>query len=301
MSKKLKYLTGQKFGRWTVLEYKGKNKDYRNIWLCKCDCDNNTERPVMERLLLNGTSTNCGCVRKEKIKNKLTTILINQKFGKLTVIDKAENIKTKTAWSCRCDCGNPDLIIVKSEYLKKGIVTDCGCEKEIITRSAENRFEIADDYVIGYTSKNEKFYFDLEDYEKVKQFVWYTNLNYIVANSDDGETIRLHRFVMNAENGDIVDHIRHEKNKINRDNRKSNLRFVQVHESMQNRTKFINNTSGVKGVYYRKKDNKWIPYINVNQKKKFLGRYNTLEEAAKVRKEAENKYYGEFNYREEEI
>lgn len=51
--------------------------------------------------------------------------LIGQRYGKLTVIAPAENIGSKTAWLCRCDCGKET--IVKTCYLRKGHVTSCGC------------------------------------------------------------------------------------------------------------------------------------------------------------------------------
>lgn len=52
-----------------------------------------------------------------------------------------------------------------------------------------------------------------------------------------------------------------------------------------------NNKSGFKGVYFNKSRNKWEAYINIHNRKISLGRYFTIEEAIKVRKEAENKYF----------
>ena len=58
MPRKPKDLTGQKFGRWTVLEYVGNGK-----WLCKCDCG--TERTVRANRLKSGASKSCGCLKDE--------------------------------------------------------------------------------------------------------------------------------------------------------------------------------------------------------------------------------------------
>lgn len=56
--------------------------------------------------------------------------LIGQKFGKLTVVGRAENDKNGRAkWICKCDCGNPDEIIIRSQHLIRGDTTSCGCEK----------------------------------------------------------------------------------------------------------------------------------------------------------------------------
>lgn len=56
--------------------------------------------------------------------------LTGQKFGRLTVIARAENhIQTngqrKTQWLCQCECGKK--IIIKASDLKSGHTRSCGC------------------------------------------------------------------------------------------------------------------------------------------------------------------------------
>ena len=51
--------------------------------------------------------------------------LTGLQYGKLTVITPAENIGSKMAWLCQCDCGKK--IIVKTCYLRNGHVSSCGC------------------------------------------------------------------------------------------------------------------------------------------------------------------------------
>ena len=55
--------------------------------------------------------------------------LTNQKFGKLLAISKAPKRNDKyTRWICQCDCGNQ--IEVRTDYLRNGHTTSCGCIKE---------------------------------------------------------------------------------------------------------------------------------------------------------------------------
>lgn len=54
--------------------------------------------------------------------------LTGQRFGKLTVLAPAENVGDRTAWLCRCDCGQETVAITK--YLRNGRGTSCGCDKE---------------------------------------------------------------------------------------------------------------------------------------------------------------------------
>ncbi len=63
----VKDLTGQRFGRWTVLEIQRikKNNKSRVFWLCRCDCGN--EKVVAGRTLNSGHSQSCGCLHKESL------------------------------------------------------------------------------------------------------------------------------------------------------------------------------------------------------------------------------------------
>ena len=54
--------------------------------------------------------------------------LTGQRFGKLTVLAPAENIGTRTAWLCRCDCGQET--VVTTLRLRDGRRTSCGCDNE---------------------------------------------------------------------------------------------------------------------------------------------------------------------------
>ncbi|MDE7219307.1 MAG: hypothetical protein K2O45_06780 [Oscillospiraceae bacterium] len=52
--------------------------------------------------------------------------LAGQRFGRLTVVRPAENIGSRTAWLCRCDCGGET--VVKTCHLRGGKCTSCGCK-----------------------------------------------------------------------------------------------------------------------------------------------------------------------------
>ena len=56
-------LTGQKFGRLTVVNRAGTGKDKQVLWLCKCDCGSNCI--VFASNLRKGHTKSCGCLQKE--------------------------------------------------------------------------------------------------------------------------------------------------------------------------------------------------------------------------------------------
>ena len=78
MKKKLKDLTGLKFGRLTVLEY-AYTKKSRAYWLCQCECGN--KKIIFGKDLRNGKIKSCGCLRKESILKAVTKH--NKRFTKL--------------------------------------------------------------------------------------------------------------------------------------------------------------------------------------------------------------------------
>jgi hypothetical protein len=53
---------------------------------------------------------------------------IGKKYGKLTVVERADNYKNGSAqWYCICDCGNPEKIKVRASSLRDGHTKSCGC------------------------------------------------------------------------------------------------------------------------------------------------------------------------------
>jgi hypothetical protein len=62
-------LTGQRFGRWLVLE-RAPNRGAKVQWLCRCECG--TERAVYSRHLRGGASRSCGCLTAEVSKARFT-------------------------------------------------------------------------------------------------------------------------------------------------------------------------------------------------------------------------------------
>lgn len=122
-------LTGQKFGRLTVLKDVGR-KNRQVLWLCKCDCGN--EIKIEAGRLKSGNTKSCGCYNKEKLSERMVD-LTGKKFGRLTVI-RLDHINKDTFFECLCDCGNKKII--RGYSLTMGDTTSCGCyQKEMASKS----------------------------------------------------------------------------------------------------------------------------------------------------------------------
>lgn len=124
---RVKDLSGQYFGKLTVIEMVGLNKHKRALWLCKCDCGNDCV--VTSQELVKGDTKSCGCLNKEAVSRANKKDIANKRFGKLVVIqedgkDSRGNIK----WECKCDCGN--IVTVSGALLRSGHTRSCGCLKK---------------------------------------------------------------------------------------------------------------------------------------------------------------------------
>ncbi|WP_089087502.1 alcohol dehydrogenase [Secundilactobacillus pentosiphilus] len=84
---RLKDLTGQRFGRLTVLQREGQSKNGNAKWLCKCDCGN--LRVVDGYGLRTGQTVSCGCYRREQArKNILNKPVLTQNIGNWHILEK---------------------------------------------------------------------------------------------------------------------------------------------------------------------------------------------------------------------
>ena len=174
-----------------------------------------------------------------------------------------------------------------TQMLRKGVIYDTRFEPSIIVE-CDSYAEI----IIKDIHNNEKcrVKISLDKISKVKEYRWrFGSKGYIEATINNTK-IRLHNIIMEPPEGYIVDHINRDK----LDNRNENLRLCLQIDNAKNLSKYKTNTSGVHGVSYNKKSNKWRTEIMCNGEKIYLGEYINLEDATKVRKEAEKKYFGEF-------
>lgn len=168
----------------------------------------------------------------------------------------------------------------------------------------QNKIIYQDSEIIKFLIESPKYgdkeiTIDTEDYDRVKNYRWFLNYQpkinkfYVIAHDykNNGRIVKLHRFILNLNNPNIeCDH----RFGDTFDNRKKVLRECDHFENMRNQKKQKTNTSGFKGVSWKKNLNKWFVQIRANNKVKYLGIYEDKIEAAKVYNEAALKYHGEF-------
>lgn len=151
-----------------------------------------------------------------------------------------------------------------------------------------------------------EIYIDTDDFDRVKHITWRAhpptcgrsidNTWYAFGGKWDKETKKwtqyaLHRYVMDVlDNNEIqIDHI--DLNGLN--NQKCNLRTATNTENARHKSLYKNNELGFTGV--RQLGNKYEARIRVDGKLITLGICDDIEEAKRLRLEAEKKYFGVFS------
>lgn len=218
--------------------------------------------------------------------------LTGKTFGKLTVVKKSKNRTPKgnIYWECYCEC-NPNYIFdVLGGSLRRNATKSCGKCGFNKKPKKKNRYEICDDYAIGYfNNTHNTFLVDLDDLKIVEQYNWYENDQGYCVTQKDRKNIRLHRLILDIHNhysSDIrVDHINHNR----LDNRKNNLRIVTNQQNSMNKKST--------GVHFDKKSRKWIGRIMFKRETIYKS-FETYAEAKDYRLFLEKEYFGEYAYKE---
>lgn len=133
-------ITGQKYGRLTVLRLAPRKAGDRVLWRCLCDCG--LETTAISSDLRCGNTQSCGCWKTETARslgikygplNSAKIDITGLRFGRLAVIaDVGRTPENTVIWLCRCDCGNETT--VRSSHLKSGHTISCGCRQRTVNR-----------------------------------------------------------------------------------------------------------------------------------------------------------------------
>lgn len=219
-------------------------------------------------------------------------IHVGDRFSRLLVLEKVPYNNRNCKWKCQCDCGTIKDIFPAG--LLNGETKSCGClQKELyILRKKYNDYDLSGEYGVGHSSNSEDlFYFDLEDYDLIKNHCWFVGKydGYVATNIPKmNKSLKMHRLVMGVADGEIVDH----KSRIRTDNRKENLRVVTPSQNSINSNISSYNSSGITGVSWNKEKCAWDSYLNINHNRIRLGRFNNKQNAIIARLQAELKYFG---------
>lgn len=126
---------------------------------------------------------------------------------------------------------------------------------------------------------------DDADFEWLDSFKWHADKSrntwyvkhskHVVGTKNKCKIIQMHRLIMKPKGSSVVDHI--DGNGLN--NQRKNLRVCTTIQNSWNKRKALNNTSGYRGISFRKSRQTWLVRIMKNGKEVFNKNFKTIEEA----------------------
>lgn len=208
----------------------------------------------------------------------LDKTIIGKQYGKLTVLDASSKRDSSgnILYKCECSCGN--ITYATSRHLKNGHKRSCGClQREIST----NRKKDLAGIVFGRLTV-------------IKYVKSINNKPIWLCKCVCGKELEVFAESLYSGNTQSCGCIAAEK--LEKERNKNNIESTNIaiiKNICKNGTSSITK-SGVKGVGWDKKRNKWRAYIMFQGKSYHLGYYTDKEKAIRSRKEAENKYFINF-------
>lgn len=194
--------------------------------------------------------------------------LIGKRFGRLTVINVFR--KNRKWCHCICDCGKEKD--ARLDCLVANKVLSCGCLiKESITTHGYSKHKLYEKYnrilfrCYNKSSKDFKYY-GARGISMCEE--WKNNPK---------------SFIEYCLNNGWKDNLTIDRIDVNGNYEPGNIRFVDLHVQCANQGLSVRNTSGYKGVHYRKDEKKYRSYIGVSDKLVHLGSYKTKKEALDAR------------------
>lgn len=121
---KLIDISGNKYGKLTVVSRNGRDSTGKTTWNCICECGNDSIAVGLN--LKNGNTKSCGC--NNHVRTNRFHDLSGLRFGRLIVSDISFSDKKHTHWVCKCDCGNDTTAI--GTHLIRSVRMSCGCMRK---------------------------------------------------------------------------------------------------------------------------------------------------------------------------
>lgn len=142
--------------------------------------------------------------------------------------------------------------------------------------------------IIASNNHNEQCIVSDNKWHDLSQYKWMINKTGYYRGTINGKNIIMHRYIMNAKDDEIIDHINHNRS----DNSNENLRIITASGNAHNKKKQKNTSSKYIGVHKHSK--KWRAIIYKNTIKNNIGNFVTEIEAAIAYNIKAKELYGEY-------
>lgn len=206
--------------------------------------------------------------------------ITNQRFGRLTAIKPLYPHKGHMLWLCKCDCGNEKE--VQRYRLLQGLVMSCGCMWKDSARSAgRTRF-------IDLTGKQFDNLTVIKQSGKAGRDILWECL------CSCGQTVIVRGKDLKSGNTQSCGCLQREKAQEQGKKHVDNLLDAMVEDTnlaQLNSKPTKRSKSGIRGVFWNKYDQRWTAILMFQGKRHYLGSFDSKDEAAMARAEAEERYF----------
>lgn len=206
--------------------------------------------------------------------------LTGRKFGRWTVIKEAGKSKSgDLKWKCDCDCGN--VRVVSSINLRRGLSKSCGCFKKERAKETSTTHGMVQTLI--YKVWNAMI--QRCSNPKSPNFKYYGGRGIKVCQ----EWLKFESFF--EDMGERPEGLTLERINNNGNYEPSNCKWATAEEQSRNRRIQKNNKTGVPGVFWYAKRQKYQVAIKANCKQIHIGYFASLQAAKIAREKAEQKYW----------
>ncbi len=203
--------------------------------------------------------------------------MIGKTIGHLTVEEKlSPDEQRRLRYRCRCDCGGE--IVLNTTQLRRGIPDHCSCQKKVM-RSDLTGQHIGKLIILGPSDKRGR-----RGKRTVPLWECRCECGEICYKATD--TLTNPDESMCAKCAD----------KVHTAKASANAGYTDSTQlcKIRDMTPSAANTSGVRGVYYEGKFDRWRAEIRFQKKRYYLGTYKRKEDAIKARQAAEDELFTPF-------
>lgn len=218
--------------------------------------------------------------------------LTGQRFGKLTAVFPVPDNAHRARWHCVCDCGNEKDVL--QQNLTNGHVRSCGCLHADVNRKKIAAYNSSAGRESHHETKTRlyRIWIGIKSRclgKTASSFKSYGARGISVCDEWKNSFSAFREWAL--QNG-YSDSLTIDRIDVNGDYCPDNCRWVTVSVQQFNKRLSSRNKSGITGVSFNKASNKWVANIRIDGKQKYLGMFDCIDDAVKVRKNAEIKYFG---------